>query len=302
MVYRGVGVGGLTNQLLYATQGLLAACHAKANFAGHYEPHGENGEAHRDLVELFDLPTLQRRLRGGLPAGLAHGCTANNSDGVDVRSVHCASTDVVPLSCVPPSAILAATGPGNPAAPAPAATWWWPRFSDVLRQPWRQPVQSLLQRARRDTPAAVPAVAWAMRPKRVHLLYALEPSRQLAWHGSSCRFDAARHAYHAIHFNADADWLLWLCSSLHRYGSFVGGGWGGRGWGLEEQEALLGPAGIYAGFVRTQVIPSYVRTMRVAFRGAPSRPVVVCSSLGKLWNVTTWIVRAEAPSSISIEH
>ena len=125
--------------------------------------------------------------------------------------------------------------------------------------------------------------AWTLMPKRPQMLFAMEPNHRLPWHHTLCSFSLASGSFNAIHFNIDADWLLFICADFSTFGKSATGQ-----LPQAERASLLSANGLYAPFVRRVVIPQFIRAMRLSFVH-PNLPVVVCSSLGKLFHVTLWI-------------
>ena len=118
---------------------------------------------------------------------------------------------------------------------------------------------------------------------RVELLGSLAFSK-MTWQPTSCSFDWQMQPYNAIHFNADVDWLLFICAPTLAFGLYYNKQ-------LEEADIkqLVGPRGKFAHFVHKHLLPEFVRAMRATFRDT-SLPVVVCSPLGKVTQASNWIV------------
>ena len=250
----------LANQMMMASHALHQACLAGKNFAGYYYPGCGSGAPMRDITELFHLPTMHRRLRGEGDMQLGEGVCPRDVDArgrlrTDRSKTNCLHTRAVPVSCVTSRGALNDT---------------------VL------------------CPTCVEAEAnHSLLPKRMHLLYAMEPSRYRLWQPTSCNFHPEKAKYNAVHFDVDADWLMFICSPLATYRRFMNGG-----MSRAEQVVRFKPGGPYTTFVRRVVIPQFIRAMRATFEDT-SLPLFVCTSLGKLTDTTLWIME-ELDSAVRV--
>lgn len=244
VIFDGAGLG-LTNQLMAASQALDEACRTRRNFAGYWHPTGYGGSASA-AAQGRDLSELfELRV---FHARLRRGSTALLSLYAGCANSSGGKLDVRPVNC---------------------------RNTELV------PLACLGQRNNRSSGSRQ---VWHHLPKRPQMLFAMEPNRRVPWLHTLCGFPLAAATFNAIHFNIDADWLLFICSSFATYTRY------GTGLFRDGEEAsLLSANGSHAPFVRRVVIPQFIRAMRLAFVD-PTLPVVACTSLGKLFRVTMWIV------------
>jgi hypothetical protein len=257
IIFGGHAGAGLTNQLMVLSQVLREACLRRRNVAGVFYP-DMRGHAMRDLIELIDVNTVNRRLQRPWTRSM---CVEQRDDRVDDRAVDCSSTQIVPMACA------------RPALAAAAVDGIYPK--EVHER------------------FAIPKRHQTMFPWRPQLLYALELTHVLTWRSTACAFRAHHDAYNAIHFNVDADWVLFICSKFGTWSRLAGGHRlheSEKAARKRERQSLLSPTGKHAPFVRNVVIPQFILAMKVSFRDL-SLPVVVCSSIGKLYHETLWIAR-----------
>lgn len=259
---------GLANQLMIASQAVHAACRNRSNIAGYWTPSGYGSSAFVSAPRAAAAKTTARRHRRELPPRSQTKAPAPHdlTELFELPVLHQRLRGSVPR--------LQRLADGCSSSKVDGHVVDCSETELVPVACLSGPAQAAL-REKRHT--------YAMTPKRLQVLRAMEPSTALPWHHSHCSLSLATDTYNAIHFNIDADWLLFICSSLNVYGRH------GKGQLSDaEQAALLSSTGAHAPFVRRVVIPQFMRAMRLGFVDA-ALPVVACTSLGKLGRATLWI-------------
>ena len=234
---------GLTNQLMFASHALEEACRSRRNFAGYWRASSFGGSK---LAASNDsgLRDLSELFHLSTFRQRLH----KSADAVRRTYVACNSSGMLSLQRIDCSA------------------------TELV------PVACLGEHDRRRKEHA-----WSMTPFRPRFVLALMPMVHVPWSPTLCGFSFATHAFNAVHFNIDVDWLLFICTDLAIYGRGIAGL-----LSIEEEIELLSRRGRLAPFVRRVVIPQFIRAMNLTFEDS-SLPVVACTSLGKLFAATRWI-------------
>jgi hypothetical protein len=124
----------------------------------------------------------------------------------------------------------------------------------------------------------------------LHLPY-LMPVRGYPWFASNQPNFKLAHPYNALALPFDLDRLILMCTGTQQWHVFASMSTGQRinPHFLNYFNRHYGTDGTVAWFVRERVVPEMVSAMLATFV-RKDLPVVVCSTLGKLTNVTNWII------------